>query len=223
MNVLIACEWSGTVRDAFRRRGHEAWSCDTLGPDQLPDEFRAQEYPNYHLEGDVRWFLDGKRSCSPVSRWDLLIAFPPCTYLCSSGLHWNTRRRGRAAKTEKALTFVRALMRAPIPRKAIENPRGCIGTRIRPATQSIQPHQFGEDASKETCLWLENLPLLLPTEHVAPRLVWDVARKKMVKRWANQTNSGQNKLAPSPDRERIRGKTYAGIAEAMAHQWGKLA
>lgn len=222
MNVLIACEWSGTVRDAFRRRGHEAWSCDLLGPDDLPDEFRAQQWPNYHLEGDVRWFLDGTAAGSPCSRWDLLIAFPPCTYLCSSGLHWNTRRPGRARKTEKALAFVRALMRAPIARKAIENPRGCIGTRIRPATQSIQPYQFGENASKETCLWLENLPPLRPTAHIPGRNVVMPNGRKVV-RWGNQTDSGQNKLAPSEDRARIRGRTYAGIAEAMAHQWGKLA
>lgn len=219
MNVLIACEWSGTVRDAFRRRGHEAWSCDLLGPDDLPEEFRAQEWPNYHLEGDVRHFLG---RAPGGKRWDLLIAFPPCTYLCSSGLHWNTRRRGRRAKTEKALEFVRRLMVCRIPRKAIENPRGCISTRLRPPTQSIQPYQFGENASKETCLWLENLPPLCPTAHVAPRLVWSAERKKMLKRWNNQTNSGQNKLAPSEDRARIRGKTYAGIAEAMAHQWGQL-
>lgn len=218
MNVLIACEWSGRVRDAFRRRGHEAWSCDLLGPDDLPDEFRAQQWPNYHLEGDVRWWLDAKMA--PVSHWDLLIAFPPCTYLCSSGLHWNTRRPERAKKTEAALRFVRDLMRAPIKRKVIENPRGCISTRIRPSDQTLQPYEFGEDASKETRLWLENVPPLVPTKRVRGRMVTCNGRR--VERWSNQTDSGQNKLPPTKDRERLRGITYAGIAEAMADQWSNL-
>lgn len=148
--------------------------------------------------------------------WDLMIAHPPCTYLCSSGLHWNKRRPERALLTEESLDFVRLLMNAPIPRIAIENPIGCIGTRIRKADQTIHPHQFGHDASKATCLWLKGLPLLVPTAHVAPRLV------DGKKRWANQTDSGQNSLPPSDDRWKIRSATYAGIAEAMATQWGAL-
>jgi hypothetical protein len=195
MRVLVACEYSGTVRDAFRARGHDAMSCDLLPTDA----------PGPHYQGDVCDILgDG---------WDLMIAHPPCTYLCSSGLHWNKRVPGRAQMTEDALDFVRLLLDAPIPRIALENPIGCIGTRIRKANQTIQPWQFGHDASKATCLWLKNLPLLTPTAVVEPR----IANGK--KRWANQTDSGQNRLPPSDDRWKIRSETYVGIAEAMADQW----
>jgi len=195
MKVLVACEYSGTVRDAFRAGGHDALSCDLLPTDALGP----------HYQGNVRDILgDG---------WDLMIAHPPCTYLCSSGLHWNKRVPGRAQMTEDALDFVRLLLDAPIPRIALENPIGCIGTRIRKADQTIQPWQFGHDASKATCLWLKNLPLLTPTAVVEPR----IANGK--KRWANQTDSGQNRLPPSDDRWKIRSETYAGIAAAMADQW----
>jgi hypothetical protein len=195
MKVLVACEYSGTVRDAFRARGHDAMSCDLLPTDA----------PGPHYQGDVRDILgDG---------WDLMIAHPPCTYLCSSGLHWNKRVPGRAQMTEDALDFVRLLLDAPIPRIALENPIGCIGTRIRKADQTIQPWQFGHDASKATCLWLKNLPLLTPTAVVEPRIV------NGKKRWANQTDSGQNRLPPSDDRWKIRSETYAGIAAAMVDQW----
>lgn len=200
MRVLIACECSGVVRDAFRRRGHEAFSNDVEGVEP------EGEWPNYHLFGDALWFLD--------QGWDMLIAHPPCTYLSLSGLHWNKRRPGRAKLTEDALEFVRKLLDAPIAKIALENPIGCIGTRIRPATQIIQPYQFGEDASKATCLWLKGLPPLVPTKHVSPRMVNGRPR------WANQTDSGQNKLGPSADRAKLRSITYAGIAKAMAEQWG---
>jgi hypothetical protein len=160
----------------------------------------------FHIQGDVTELLD--------DGWDLMVAFPPCTYLCSSGLHWNKRRPERAAKTEDALRFVQALMDAPIPRIAIENPVGCISTRIRKASQYIQPYQFGDDASKKTGLWLKGLPLLVPTRRVEPRIV------NGKKRWGNQTDSGQNNLGPSEDRWKIRSETYSGIADAMATQWG---
>jgi hypothetical protein len=196
MRVLIACEYSGTVRDAFRAAGHDAMSCDLLPTDS----------PGPHYQGDVCDIIrDG---------WDMMIAHPPCTYLCSSGLHWNKRRPERAAQTEAALTFVEALLDAPIPRVALENPIGCIGTRIRKADQTIQPWQFGHDASKATCLWLKNLPPLTPTQIIAPRII------DGRKRWGNQTDSGQNKLPPSADRWKIRSATYQGIADAMAAQWG---
>jgi hypothetical protein len=143
-----------------------------------------------------------------------MIAHPPCTYLCSSGLHWNKRRPERVQQTEKALEFVRLLMDARIPRIAIENPIGCISTRIRKPDQIIQPWQFGHDASKATGLWLKGLPLLAPTALVAGRVV-DGKR-----RWANQTDSGQNRLPPSADRWKLRSATYQGIANAMAAQWG---
>ena len=140
--------------------------------------------------------------------WDMMIAHPPCTYLAGSGLHWNKRVPGRAALTEEALEFVRLLLTAPIPRIALENPIGCISSRIRKPDQIIQPWWFGEDASKATCLWLKGLPLLKPT---------DIIRKA---RYANQTPSGQNKLGPSADRAKLRSLTYMGVAEAMASQWG---
>lgn len=193
MRVLVACEYSGAVRDAFIRAGHDALSCDLL-PSESP--------LGPHYQGDVFDVIG--------QGWDLMIAHPPCTYLASSGLHWNKRRPERAALTEEALVFVRRLMDAPIPRIAIENPIGCISTRVRKPEQIIQPWQFGEDASKATCLWLKGLP---PLEYT------NVIRKA---RYANQTASGQNRLAPSPDRWKERSRTFAGIAQAMADQWGAL-
>lgn len=200
MRVLIACEFSGTVRDAFLRRGHYALSCDLL-----PCESHAS---GDHYQGDVKDILD--------HGWDLMIAHPPCTYLCSSGLHWNKKRPERVSLTEDALDFVRLLLSADIPRIALENPVGCISTRIRPYDQAIQPYQFGHDASKKTCLWLKNLPPLRPTQFIEPRMVNGRPR------WGNQTDSGQNKLPPSADRWAIRSATYEGIAKAMAEQWGIL-
>ena len=200
MRVLIACESSGAVREAFRSRGHDAYSCDLL-----PDDSGSP----WHLQDDALSVLDRMD-------FDLLIAHPPCTYLCASGLHWNKRRPERDAQTAEALAFVEALMNANVSRIAIENPVGRIGTAIRPADQYIQPYEFGHDASKRTGLWLKNLPPLLPTQTVAPRMVDGRPR------WANQTDSGQNRLAPSADRWRERSKTYEGIAEAMADQWGSL-
>lgn len=149
-----------------------------------------------------------------------MIAHPDCTFLCSSGLHWNKRVPGRQEKTEAALEFVRRLMDAPIERIAIENPIGCIGTRIRKADQVIQPYEYGEDASKATCLWLKNLPPLRPTKRVPGRIV--THNGKQVERWANQTDSGQNRLGPSNDRWKERARTYQGWANAMAMQWGGL-
>lgn len=196
MRVLVACEYSGTVRDAFIASGHEAISCDLL----------ESESTGPHYRGDVRDILgDG---------WDLMIAHPPCTYLCSSGLHWNKRNPEREKLTNEAVEFVRMLLDAPIPRIALENPVGRISTAIRKADQIIQPWQYGHDASKATCLWLKELPLLRPTEIIPGRIV------NGRKRWANQTDSGQNRLGPSEDRWKIRSTTYKGIAMAMADQWG---
>ena len=209
MRVLIACEFSGTVRDAFIARGHDAWSCDLL----------PTEAPGPHWCGDVLELLENTRSDPEFwPPFDLMIAHPPCTFLCSSGLHWNKRVPGRQEKTEEALAFVRALMDTPIPRICIENPVGCIGTRIKPATQYVQPYQFGHDACKRTGLWLSGLPPLKIDLHqyVKPRMVNGKPR------WANQTDSGQNKLAPSEDRWKLRAETYSGIANAMADQWGGL-
>lgn len=199
MKILIACEFSGTVRDAFIARGHDAMSCDIL----------ETENPGPHYRGDVRDVLGGG--------FDAMVAHPPCTYLSSSGLHWNKRRPERALQTEAGLAFVRLLLSAPIPRIALENPIGCISSQIRKPDQIIQPHQFGADASKATCLWLKNLAPLKPTEEIAPRIV--IHKGKRVKRWANQTDSGQNRLGPSADRWALRSLTYPGIAAAMAEQW----
>jgi len=192
MRVLIACEYSGTVRDAFIARGHDAMSCDLLPTDA----------PGPHYQGDVRDILgDG---------WDLMIAHPPCTYLSVSGMHWTTRGLRDPKLTEDALEFVRLLMDAPIPRIALENPVSIISSRIRKPDQIVHPWQFGHDASKRTCLWLKNLPPLVPT---------DILPGDAKTRRANQTPSGQNKLGPSPDRWKIRSATYQGIADAMANQW----
>lgn len=206
MKVLIACESSGVVREAFRRRGHNAWSCDLLP---------ADDGSEFHIQGDV---------FANEETWGLVIAHPPCTYLRSSGLHWNTKDQERAAKTELALDFVHTLIQmvdiGQTRRLCIENPVGRIGTAIRKADQYIQPYQFGHDASKRTGLWLWNLPLLHPplSEQwwVPPRIV------NGKKRWANQTDSGQNRLGPSETRWKERSRTYEGIAEAMAEQWGSL-
>lgn len=165
-----------------------------------------------HYQGDVTDIIgDG---------WDLMIAHPPCTYLTVSGLHWNKRNPDRAVKTEEGLEFVRLLLDAPIPKIALENPVSCISSRIRKPDQIIQPHDFGADASKKTCLWLKNLsPLVIdPSQRVAGRTV--IYNGKTVERWANQTDSGQNSLPPSADRWAVRSLTYPGIAEAFAAQWG---
>lgn len=198
MRVLVACESSGVVREAFRSRGHDAWSCDLLPTDS----------PGPHILGDVRQALQDD--------WDLLIAHPPCIYLSVSGMHWTARGLRDPQLTEDALQFVQVLMDAPIPRICIENPVSIISTRIRRPDQIIQPWQFGHDASKKTCLWLKNLPKLSPIDVVAPRMVNGKPR------WANQTDSGQNRLSPSPDRWKKRSMTYAGIAAAMANQWEEL-
>ena len=193
MKILVACEYSGVVRDAFIKRGHDAMSCDLLPTDA----------PGPHYQGDVFDIInDG---------WDLMIAHPPCTYLSVSGMHWTTRGLRDPQLTEDALAFVRRLMAAPIKRIAIENPISVISSRIRKPDQIIQPWWFGHDASKKTCLWLIDLPPLKPTD----MLPGDAKTRR-----GNQTVSGQNKLPPSKDRWKIRSATYKGIADAMADQWG---
>jgi hypothetical protein len=195
MNVLVACEYSGTVREAFAMRGHFAVSCDLL----------ESEISGNHYQGDVRDILD--------LGWDLMIAHPPCTFLSVSGMHWTTRGKRDPNLTEDALEFVQLLMDAPIPRIALENPISIISSRIRKPDQIIQPWWFGDDASKKTCLWLKNLPLLQPTD----KLPGDDKTRR-----ANQTPSGQNKLGPSDMRWKERSRTYQGIANAFAEQWGTL-
>jgi hypothetical protein len=215
MKILIACEYSGTVRDAFIERGHDAMSCDLL----------PTEKPGPHYQGDVFDIIE--------DGWDMMICHPPCTYLSSSGLHWNARGamvdgRPRHELTHEAMLFVLNLMGEGfvahgIPRIALENPIGCISTQFRKPDQIIQPWHFGDDASKATCLWLKGLPLLDNTDNSKwkpGRIVGEDRNGRTVVRWANQTDSGQNKLAPSPDRWKDRSRTYQGIANAMAEQWG---
>lgn len=195
IRVLVACEHSGVVRDAFANEGCDAWSVDFLPSETIGD----------HLQCDVRDVLD--------QHWDLMICHPPCQYLCSSGMHWTTRGYRDPQHTEDALDLVRLLLNADIHFIALENPVGVIGTRVRKADQSIQPYQFGADASKRTCLWLKNLPKLQSTEYVKPRIVNGKPR------WSNQLDSGQNILGQSKSRWAKRSRTYPGIAKAMVNQW----
>ena len=200
LRVLIVCESSGTVREAFRRLGHDAWSCDLLPADDGSEN---------HYKCDAREVL--------TDAWDLVGMHPPCTYLSVSGIHWNNRGRGWE-RTHEALGFVEWLMSHDMP-WYLENPMSIISTKIRKPDQIIQPYDFGEDASKRTCLWLNRLPKLQPTKRVPGRWVTDPRNRKRVERWSNQTDSGQNKLPPSENRWKERSKTYAGIALAMADQW----
>jgi site-specific DNA-cytosine methylase len=190
MRVLIACEYSGAVRDAFVKNGHDAMSCDLLPTD----------VPGNHHHGDVFDVInDG---------WDLMIAHPPCTHLAVSGARWF---KDKVKEQAESLEFVRRLMDAPIDKIAIENPISIISSRIRKPEQIIQPWMFGHPEAKATCLWLKGLPTLSAT---------DVLTKPECGYWSNQTPSGQNKLGPSKDRWKERSKTYQGIADAMANQWG---
>jgi hypothetical protein len=216
MRVLVACESSGTVREAFRKLGHDAWSCDLLP---------ADDGSRNHLQEDVVNVIELE------GPWDLMIAHPPCTYLtCSAEWAYKDPSEinkklspdklygdARKAAREDAAAFFMALARAPIEKIAIENPVGVMSSRWRKADQYIQPYEFGDDASKKTGLWLKGLPPLVadPADYVEPR--WVNGRP----RWSNQTDSGQNRLGPSADRWKVRSKTYDGIAQAMARTWGR--
>jgi site-specific DNA-cytosine methylase len=180
MKVLIACEFSGIVRDAFTARGHYVMSCDLL----------PTERPGLHYQGDVRNILN--------VGWNLMIACPPCTHLAVSGARWF---KDKQMEQQKALDFVQLLMDAPIEHIAIENPIGIISTRIRKPDQIIQPWQFGHGETKATCLWLKNLPKLIPTNIVE-------GREQRV-----------HNMPPSENRWKERSRTYQGIADAMAEQW----
>lgn len=227
MRVLIACEFSGTVRDVFRARGHDAWSCDLL-PASSP----------FHIQRDCLQIIKRgawDQCAQKYVTWDLLIAHPPCTFrnLASAwalknadferypgvGYHQKVKPEtltgeARREARREADVFFKSLLDAPVERIAIENPLGLLSEIIPKYSQVIQPYQFGDDASKATCLWLKNLPKLIPTKYVEPRTVNGKPR------WANQTDSGQNKLSPSGDRWAKRSVTYQGIALAMADQWG---
>lgn len=181
MKILIACEFSGIVREAFNSIGHEAWSCDLL----------PTEIPGNHIQGNVLDILN--------EGWDLMIAHPPCTHLAVSGARWFKDKRQEQIE---ALEFVHKLLNAPIDKIALENPVSVISTRICKPSQVIQPWMFGHGEVKATCLWLKNLPLLIPSNVVEGRL------PKI------------HYESPSPDRWKNRSRSYKGIAEAMANQWG---
>lgn len=171
MRVLVACEYSGVVRDAFRARGHDAWSCD-----YLPSETDS----TYHLQGDVvAWIQDG---------WDLMVAHPPCTDLAVSGARWFPEKRADG-RQQAALDFVQLLLDAPIPRIALENPVSIISSHIRKPDQIIQPWMFGHGETKATCLWLKGLPLLVPTDVVAGRVarVWNMSPGPL--RWKERSRT----------------------------------
>lgn len=205
MRILIGCELSGIVRDAFRNKGHEAFSCD-IEP--------ADDKSPYHIQSDLLDVI--------YDHWDMMIAHPPCTYLCSSGLHWNTKRPEREQLTKEAVVFFLRCWEAPIPKICIENPVGCMSTILRKPDQYIQPYEFGEDASKKTCLWLKGLPglpILPENQFLGFRQVF-IPPRGWFARYSNQTDSGQNKLGPSPTRAKQRSETYPGIAKAMAEAWG---
>ena len=193
MRVLVACECSGRVRDAFIARGHDAVSCDlryseTLGP---------------HIRGDVLPLLK--------QDWDLLIAFPPCTHLCCSGARWFEMKQ---EKQTKAIEFFLAFTRTSIPRVAIENPVGIMSRIYRKPTQIVEPFWFGDEVAKRTCLWLRGLPKLVPTDIVSPG-EFDITKSgKILPSWYN--------MRQSDERATIRSRTFQGIADAMADQWGTL-
>jgi len=198
LRVLVACEFSGTVRDAFTLKGHDAWSCDLL----------PTEKPGKHYLGDVKDILG--------LGWDLMIAHPPCTYLTISGNKWmkseyKSRFPNRAEQREEAVTFFMKLMDADISKIAVENPIGIMSTRYRKPDQVIQPWMFGHGETKATCLWLKGLPKLIPT-HEDGNLFASQAPIEREQRL--------HKLPPSPDRWKLRSKTFQGIANAMAEQWG---
>lgn len=208
-SILICGERSGIVREAFRARGWYALSCD-LEP--------AEDGSPYHIVCDMFDVLPGGRRY--VAAWDIVGFHPDCTYMSVSGLHWNKRRPERGLLTEAALMQVKRILALPLERIYLENPISCISSRIRKPDQIIQPYQFGEDASKATCLWLRGLPPLVvppPEMWYPPRIVR--YKGKDVKRWGNQTDSGQNRLPPSATRWMDRARTYPGIAAAKALVW----
>ena len=185
MNVLIACEYSGAVRNAFTKAGHYAMSCDLLPTETVGD----------HYQGDVRDVLDFP--------WDLMVAFPPCTDITVSGARWHKEKR-LDGRQQASISFVMSLAKADVPRIAIENPVGILSSLWRKPDQVIQPWQFGHGETKATCLWLKGLPLLTATDVVA-------GREQRVHR-----------MPPGPDRWRERSRTFDGIANAMADQWGRV-
>ncbi len=198
VRVLIACEYSATVRDAFRARGFDAWSCDLLP---------TEGDPEWHIQGDLSHTLTSWR----WGMWDLIIAHPPCTHLAVSGARHFAEKKADGRQDE-ALDFVRMIFAANAEHIALENPVSIISSHIRKPDQTIQPWQFGHGETKATCLWLKNLPKLVPTHTEKPDLFAAAAPAERDPRvW---------RMPPGPDRWKERSRTYRGIAEAMAEQWG---
>lgn len=201
--ILIGCEFSGVVRRAFASKGHEVWSCDLLPSiDDSP----------YHIQDDITKIKNFKK-------WDLGIFHPPCTYLTVAG---NRYYADRPDLYLPAASFATDFFNYA-DKVAVENPIGRLSRLFRKPDQIIQPYEFGEDASKKTCLWLKGLPRLEldGSKRFPGRMVeYPSGSGKIVERWSNQTNSGQNRLGPSEDRSNLRSITYQGIADAMAEQWG---
>lgn len=184
MRVIVACEYSGRVREAFRKLGHDAWSCDIL---------ESEDDSEFHIQTCIEDVInDG---------WDLMIAHPPCTHLAASGAR-HFKAKQESGVQQEALEFVRLLLEADIPKIALENPISIISSKIRKPDQVIQPWQFGHGETKATCLWLKGLPKLVPTNIVD-------GREQRI-----------HKMPPSPTRWKERSRTYQGIADAMAQQWG---
>ena len=198
MRVLVACEFSGVVRDAFIKAGHTALSCDLMPTDK----------PGPHYQGDVMDIIGGG--------WDLMIAHPPCTHLAVSGARHFAKKRADGRQQE-GIDFFMALARAAIPRYAIENPIGIMSNIWRKPDQIIQPWQYGHSVTKSTCLWLKGLPALTPTDIVDKGVTWTAKSGKRMSQWYYDSSC----LNPK-EREKMRNKTFQGIADAMAQQWGIL-
>ena len=192
MRVLIACEFSGVVTNAFRLKGHEAWSCDILPTDSNPD---------WHIQGDVLKQLD--------KNWDMMIAHPPCTYLCNSGVSWLHKDESRWIELEKASEFFKTLLEYDIPKICVENPIPHKYGKLPKYSQIVQPYEYGHPERKATCLWLKNLPKLKPTNNVKDEML------KLPK-----TQQQRKFYVPIKDRAKNRSITFEGIAKAMVEQWG---
>ncbi|MFZ3385339.1 MAG: hypothetical protein WA144_15570 [Candidatus Methanoperedens sp.] len=199
MKVLIACEFSGVVREAFKARGHDVWSCDLL----------PSEIPGQHIQDDVLKYLN--------KGWDLMIAHPECTFLTVSGNRWmkpeyQMKFPDRPQQRKKAIEFFMKIVNAPIDKICVENPVGIMSTLYRKPEQIIQPYQFGHKEPKKTCLWLKNLPLLQPTKLVEPEYFISKSGKRLASWYYLPSNT--------PERKKLRQRTFTGIAESMANQWG---
>ena len=194
MKVLIACEFSGVVTNAFRLKGHEAWSCDILPTDSNPD---------WHIQGDVLKQLD--------KNWDMMIAHPPCTYLCNSGVSWLHKDESRWIELEKASEFFKTLLEYDIPKICVENPIPHKYGKLPKYSQIVQPYEYGHPERKATCLWLKNLPKLKPTNNVKDEML------KLPK-----TQQQRTFYVPIKDRAKNRSITFEGIAKAMVEQWGNV-